>query len=168
MGAAPTGLQSPLTLSPEVPSGIGADIDAMFGGPPPSEGHASKGGGAPKQDIRAARNTQVGWPQSEGSRRAATKTQAATPAKPEAAARPRKRKRGTDDAMAYLKRKRFLRKKPMVDFTKAAGVDHRAAFLLTQVDGDLTLEDLIDLSGLGTEVAAGLVVDLIDRGALVF
>jgi hypothetical protein len=70
--------------------------------------------------------------------------------------------------MGYLRDKGLMGKKPMVEFTKADGVDHRAAFLLTQVDGDLTLEDLIDLSGMDTDVAAALVVDLVQRGALVF
>ena len=89
-------------------------------------------------------------------------SQAEAPQKPEptASAHP--------DPLAYLNAKGLMGQKPKVNFAKADGVDHRAAFLLTQVDGDLTIEDLIDLSGMGTEVAAALVVDLVERGALVF
>ncbi len=72
----------------------------------------------------------------------------------------------TKDPLAALRERGWLHKRPKVDYTRTGGLDHRAGFLLTQVDGEVTVEDLIDLSGLHVRDAAGLVLDLIEAGTL--
>ena len=70
------------------------------------------------------------------------------------------------DPMQQLRDRGLMSKRPVVDYTRTEGVDHRAGFLLTQVDGMVTVEDLIDLSGLNVRDAAQLVLDLFASGAL--
>jgi hypothetical protein len=60
-----------------------------------------------------------------------------------------------------------MERRVTADFGKAKGIDARAGFLLSVVqDGPLTVEDLIDLSGLPAHDAAALTLELLDRGAL--
>jgi hypothetical protein len=46
------------------------------------------------------------------------------------------------------------------------GLDHRAGFLLSRVDGKSTIEELVDLSGMARHEALKVLVELVDAGAL--
>lgn len=46
------------------------------------------------------------------------------------------------------------------------GLDHRAGFLLSRVDGTHTIEDLLDLSGMSRLEALKILVELVDMGAI--
>jgi hypothetical protein len=46
-------------------------------------------------------------------------------------------------------------------------VDHRAGFLLSQVDGETSIEGLLDLSAMPEDETLGLLRELLDRGILV-
>lgn len=46
------------------------------------------------------------------------------------------------------------------------GLDHRAGFLLSRVDGRSTIEELVDLSGMPRHEALKVLVELVDAGAL--
>ncbi len=46
------------------------------------------------------------------------------------------------------------------------GLDHRAGFLLSRVDGQSTVEELVDLSGMARHEALKVLVELVDAGAL--
>lgn len=46
------------------------------------------------------------------------------------------------------------------------GLDHRAAFLLSHVDGRTSVEEIIDLAGMPRHDALRLLVELLERGAL--
>jgi hypothetical protein len=46
------------------------------------------------------------------------------------------------------------------------GLDHRAGFLLSHVDGASTIEELVDLSGMARHEALKILVELMDAGAL--
>lgn len=46
------------------------------------------------------------------------------------------------------------------------GLDHRAGFLLSRVDGRSTIEELVDLSGMARHEALKVLVELVDAGAL--
>lgn len=48
------------------------------------------------------------------------------------------------------------------------GLDHRAAFLLTRVDGLQCLSDVLDVSGMGRLEALKTLVELLDMGAIGF
>lgn len=48
------------------------------------------------------------------------------------------------------------------------GLDHRAGFLLSQVDGEHSLEELIDISGMPRLEALRTFVELLDVGAIGF
>jgi hypothetical protein len=48
------------------------------------------------------------------------------------------------------------------------GLDHRAGFLLSRVDGASTIEELVDLSGMARHEALKVLVELMDAGALKF
>jgi hypothetical protein len=46
------------------------------------------------------------------------------------------------------------------------GVDHRAGFIATFIDGVSTLEMVLDACGLPRALALGLIADLVRRGAI--
>ncbi|MEZ4248850.1 MAG: hypothetical protein R3B99_11480, partial [Polyangiales bacterium] len=46
------------------------------------------------------------------------------------------------------------------------GLDHRAGFLLSRVDGHNTIEDLVDISGMPRLEALKTLVELLDVGAI--
>jgi hypothetical protein len=46
------------------------------------------------------------------------------------------------------------------------GLDHRAGFLLSRVDGRSSIDDIVDLSGMARHEALKLLVELVDAGAL--
>lgn len=46
------------------------------------------------------------------------------------------------------------------------GLDHRAGFLLSRVDGRSSIDDIVDLSGMPRHEALKLLVELVDAGAL--
>jgi hypothetical protein len=46
------------------------------------------------------------------------------------------------------------------------GLDHRAGFLLSRIDGNSTIEELVDLSGMPRHEALKLLVELLEAGAL--
>lgn len=46
------------------------------------------------------------------------------------------------------------------------GLDHRAGFLLSHVDGKSTIDELVDLSGMARHEALKVLVELVDAGAL--
>jgi hypothetical protein len=46
------------------------------------------------------------------------------------------------------------------------GLDHRAGFLLSRVDGRSTIDELVDLSGMARHEALKILVELVDGGAL--
>ncbi len=46
------------------------------------------------------------------------------------------------------------------------GLDHRAGFLLSRVDGKSTIDELVDLSGMARHEALKVLVELVDAGAL--
>lgn len=46
------------------------------------------------------------------------------------------------------------------------GLDHRAGFLLSRVDGRSTIDELVDLSGMARHEALKVLVELVDSGAL--
>lgn len=46
------------------------------------------------------------------------------------------------------------------------GLDHRAGFLLSRVDGMVTLEELLDISGMQRLEGLKTLVELLDRGAI--
>ncbi|MEL6181322.1 MAG: hypothetical protein AAFS10_20360, partial [Myxococcota bacterium] len=71
-----------------------------------------------------------------------------------------------EDALEYLRHQNLLKQCPSVDYSQVHNVDHRAGFLLGQADGMVTIEDLIDFSGMNSRDAAAIVVDLLHRGAL--
>lgn len=48
------------------------------------------------------------------------------------------------------------------------GLDHRAGFLLSRVDGASTIDELVDLSGMARHEALKILVELMDAGALKF
>ena len=48
------------------------------------------------------------------------------------------------------------------------GLDHRAGFLLSRVDGASTIDELVDLSGMACHEALKILVELLDAGALGF
>ncbi len=48
------------------------------------------------------------------------------------------------------------------------GLDHRAGFLLSQIDGANTLEELLDVSGMPRLEALKVLVELLDMGAIRF
>jgi hypothetical protein len=50
------------------------------------------------------------------------------------------------------------------DELDARSVDHRAGFLLSQVDGATTLEEILDVSGMPPLEALRIVRDLVQRG----
>jgi hypothetical protein len=63
-----------------------------------------------------------------------------------------------------------LERVPVADMSRAGALDgnQRAFYLLTLADGSLSLQDLIDLSGMQTSEAATVLTLLIERGALRF
>jgi hypothetical protein len=48
------------------------------------------------------------------------------------------------------------------------GLDHRAGFLLSRVDGASSIDELVDLSGMARHEALKILVELMDAGALKF
>jgi hypothetical protein len=46
------------------------------------------------------------------------------------------------------------------------GLDHRAGFLLSMVDGTTTVEEIVDLSGMPEQEALRLLAELIDGGTV--
>ncbi len=48
------------------------------------------------------------------------------------------------------------------------GLDHRAGFILSRVDGRTSVDELVDLSGMPRHEALKLLVELVDAGALSF
>jgi hypothetical protein len=46
------------------------------------------------------------------------------------------------------------------------GLDHRAGFLLSRVDGLSTVEEVLDICGMPRLEALKTLVDLLDRGAI--
>ncbi|MFO0683564.1 MAG: hypothetical protein U0234_16015 [Sandaracinus sp.] len=48
------------------------------------------------------------------------------------------------------------------------GLDHRAGFILSRVDGRTSIEELVDLSGMPRHEALKLLVELVEAGALSF
>ncbi len=46
------------------------------------------------------------------------------------------------------------------------GLDHRAGFIMSRVDGASTVEELVDLSGMARHEALKILVELLDAGAL--
>jgi hypothetical protein len=47
---------------------------------------------------------------------------------------------------------------------KSASIDHRTAFLLTRMDGDTTIEEVLDISGMSRMDAAKLILDAVEKG----
>ena len=52
----------------------------------------------------------------------------------------------------------------MPDGLRSAELDHRSGFLLSLIDGKTTVEELLDLSGMGAEETLALLEDLRVRG----
>jgi hypothetical protein len=48
-----------------------------------------------------------------------------------------------------------------------AGLDHRAGFLLTFVDGMSSIDDILDASGLARVDALGVLADMLTNGVIV-
>jgi hypothetical protein len=48
------------------------------------------------------------------------------------------------------------------------GLDHRAAFLLSRIDGTASLAEILDVSGMGQLEALKTLVELVDLGAIAF
>lgn len=72
----------------------------------------------------------------------------------------------------YLSRLGALHRVPRVAVDAAEvrwlGLDHRAAFLLSRIDGDQTLSDVIDVSGMPRLEALKTLAELLDMGAIAF
>ncbi len=70
------------------------------------------------------------------------------------------------DPLAALESMGVLDLSPTADLAAARGLDHRAGFLLSMVDGHTTVRDLIDISGMPVDEVCTLIKDLFDAGAL--
>ena len=53
---------------------------------------------------------------------------------------------------------------PLHEITRTGSLDHRTGFLLSRIDGMLTYEDILDVSGMPRLDAAQVLVDLLERG----
>ena len=70
------------------------------------------------------------------------------------------------DALEALEGMGVLDASPVANLAAAQGLDHRAGFLLSMVDGHTTVRDLIDISGMPVDDVASLIKQLFDAGAL--
>jgi hypothetical protein len=49
---------------------------------------------------------------------------------------------------------------------QAADIDHRMAFLLTRMDGDTSIEEVLDISGMNRLDASRLLLDALEKGLI--
>jgi hypothetical protein len=136
--------------------------DSFFGLPsssePPKPARKANPKPTPKVDATPSRPSGFGPPSGPVSRSG----RKAPPPRASASVR-----REEEDPLGKLKSEGWMERRVAADFGKAKGIDARAGFLLSVVqDGPLTVEDLIDLSGLPAHDAAALTLELLDRGAL--
>jgi chromosome segregation ATPase len=71
-----------------------------------------------------------------------------------------------EDHFSQLESQGMLNLRPSADFEMAKGIDSKAGYLLSQADGETSIQEIIELSPLDVTDSAKLVVQLIELGAM--